>query len=65
MFCHCALGFALQVLSNRPRIIYYPNFLSEDEINDILAKGVPMLKPSRTDAGMLHGVVSILHVTCL
>jgi len=48
----------LQVLSDRPRIIYYPDFLSEAEIADILAKGGPMLKPSRTDAGLKQDIRS-------
>ena len=40
------------VLSTRPLIIYYDNFISDADIDAILAKGGPMLKPSRTDAGV-------------
>jgi len=49
---------ACQVLSMRPRIIYYPNFISDEDIDIILAKGGPMLKPSRTDAGLKQEVRS-------
>ena len=46
------------VMSMRPRIIYYPNFLSDEDIDVILAKGAPKLKPSRTDAGLKQDVRS-------
>jgi hypothetical protein len=46
------------VLSERPRIIYYPNFLTDEAIEAILRKGEPLLKPSRTDAGVKHEVRS-------
>ena len=42
------------VLSARPLIVYYPNFISDAEIGAILAKGGPKLKPSRTDAGLFR-----------
>ena len=46
------------LISARPRIIYYPDFLSEEEIQAILATGEPKLKPARTDAGLKQDVRS-------
>jgi hypothetical protein len=42
---------ALRSHQLRPRIYYYPNFLSHDECDIIREKGLPSLKPSKTDAG--------------
>ena len=40
-----------EVLSERPRIYYYPTFLSHDECDTIRALGLPHVKASRTDRG--------------
>jgi prolyl 4-hydroxylase len=46
------------LLSSRPRIIYYPNFVSDREIEAILAMGAPKLRPSKTDAGLKQDIRS-------
>jgi hypothetical protein len=47
-----------EVISERPRIYYYPNFLSHADCDKIREMGLPHVKASRTEAGLHEKVRS-------
>ena len=47
-----------EILSERPRMYYFPHFLSDGECDRIRELGLPNLKPSKTDAGLAEKVRS-------
>ena len=47
-----------EILSERPRMYYFPRFLSDARCDRIRELGLPHLKPSKTDAGLAEKVRS-------
>ena len=47
-----------EILSERPRMYYFPRFLSDEPCDRIRELGLPHLKPSQTDAGLAKKVRS-------
>jgi hypothetical protein len=47
-----------EVISERPRIYFFPDFLSDEECDSIRGLGLPHVAPSKTDAGLTEHVRS-------